>query len=228
MTEDVVSRSLLEGPVDAPQDGVALIDQEVLAPFVDDAVAQYRRAWESAAEAADSGAEQYLPRCWALLIGRYVEGALQVDDLHFADNVRETDPVVLEEFQEVIVPSFGEGYTHKRRGFWCDPAELLRVSRRAEAEGRELLGSIHMHADMHRFWPNHARGLRLSEKPTPMDEYLFRSTGWPLNLICHLESWGGQIAHAFGAWTPAPFEEPEGRASARPVRFRIDWLRPGE
>ncbi len=62
---------------------------------------------------------------------------------------------------------------------------------------------------------------RLSEQPTAMDEYLFRNTGWPLNLICYLESRGDEIVHTFGAWAPPPLSEPELHAATLTVRFTL-------
>jgi hypothetical protein len=194
-----------------------LLDNRVLEPFVADALRQYRKAWQTARD----GAEQYLPRCWALLIGRVDGPVMRVERLHFAGNVRETDETVLTEFSEVIVPCFGTTYAHGRRGFWCDPRELLRLTRAAEAEGREVLGSVHMHADVHRFWPSHAAGQVLSEQPTAMDEYLFRNTGWPLNLICHLESSHDEIGHNFGAWAPPSFDDPEDRSKQLLIRYLL-------
>jgi hypothetical protein len=181
---------------------VVLISRETLAPLLDDAAAQYRRAWESFRRS-----ERYLPRCWALLLGRMDDAVIRVEEMRWARNVRESDPVVLEEFGEVIVPCFGPGYADGRRGYWCDPADVLRISREAEQRGLDLLGSVHMHADMHRFWPEHAAGTVLSERPTPMDEYLFRNGAWPLNMICHLESVAEQVVVRIGAWAPPPFRD---------------------
>lgn len=188
-----------------PRLPLVVLQPGVLDPLLADALAQYHRAWD----AAQNG-ERYLPRCWALLVGRMSGGLLQVESLRWAENVRESDAVVLEEFSEVIVPCFGAGYSNGRRGYWCDPAQLRKIMGEAEAEGLDVLGSVHMHADMHRFWPEHAQGLVLSECPTAMDEYLFRNGGWPLNMICHLETYDEQVTATLGAWSPAPFEDREG------------------
>jgi hypothetical protein len=138
-----------------------------------------------------------------LLTGRVSADAIRVDSVRFAGNVRETDETVLEEFSEVIVPDFGEAYRNGRRGFWCDSADLLAVTRQAEAEGRELLGSIHLHPDWHRIGPVRERPMRISHQPTRMDDYVFRNTGWPLNLICYLERHGNEVFHTIGGWGPA-------------------------
>ena len=142
------------------------------------------------------------PNSFGLLGGVVIDGdAMELRRLAFASNVRAVDPVPLEEFKETIVPRFGPQYDDGRRGFWCDAQDLLRVAREFDKEGLELLGSVHMHPDWHRIGPQHERGSqRLSERPSQMDEYLFRSAGWPLNIICYLESRCGGIAHTYGAY----------------------------
>lgn len=202
-----------------PQHSLVLIGDGVLSPLLDDGVAQYRRAWDG-----HERGEPYLPRCWALLLGVMDDSSLRVRQLRWASNVRETDDVVLEEFSEVIVPTFGRPYTDGRRGYWCSSAELLKISREAEAAGLDVLGSIHMHADVHRFSPGHAGGQVLSEKPTAMDEYVFRSGGWPLNMIFHLEGVGDDVALTLGAWAPAPFDDEDGRATPIDVRTSLGPL----
>jgi hypothetical protein len=197
-----------------------VLEPDVLTPVLDDATAQYRRAWDYFRRG-----DRYLPRCWAILVGQAQfagqaqEAIILVQGVRWARNVRESDATVLEEFSEVIVPCFGSGYSDGRRGYWCDPADTLRISREAEAAGMDVLGSVHMHADMHRFWPEHAGGQLLSECPTPMDEYLFRNGAWPLNLICHLEGKDEdrEIAVRLGAWAAPPF----GDTGAPAVRMDV-------
>jgi hypothetical protein len=200
-------------------DRVVLLPADVLAPLVNDGMAQYHRAWESSRDGA-----RYLPRCWALLLGRFDEHAIRVDELRGAGNVRETDTLVLQEFNDVIVPCFGSAYANGRRGYWCDPNELLKISREAEEAGLEVLGSVHMHADVHRFWPEHAGAQRLSEHPTAMDEYLFRSGGWPLNMIFHLEGVGEDVSLSLGAWSPPPFDAQDAKATRLEVRLAMGTL----
>lgn len=184
-----------------------IIQDGVLTPVLDDARMQYQRAW-----ACFRQGDRYLPRCWALIVGHAQGAVIRVRGVRWARNVRESDASVLDEFSEVIVPCFGSGYADGRRGYWCDPADVLRISREAEAAGMDILGSVHMHADMHRFWPEHAAGQRLSECPTPMDEYLFRNGAWPLNLICYLEGSDTDIDVRLGAWAPPPFGDPDSPA----------------
>ena len=187
------------------------VSTPVLEPFLRDAAGQYRRAW---AASRDPSGERYLPRCWALLVGEMGPGAFRVRELRRAGNVRESDADVVEEFTDVIAPCFGSAYTHGRRGYWCDPRELLEITREVEGRGLDVLGSIHMHADVHRFWPEASGGQHLSECPTPMDTYLFRNGGWPLNVICHLEGQEGEIVPRLGAWSAPPFGD-EGAMSRR-------------
>ncbi|MGX1670435.1 hypothetical protein [Streptomyces sp. NPDC055400] len=202
----------------APAASGVFINPKLLEPFLKDAAAQYHRAWDSSRSASE---EQYLPRCWALLVGRMTADSFHVSELQWAGNVRESDPVVLEEFADVIVPCFGSPYTNGRRGYWCDPAELLRITRDVESRGLDLLGSIHMHADVHRFWPDHAAGQKLSQHPTLMDTYLFRNGGWPLNIICHLEEIKGETTSRLGAWAPPPFDDESAPATELPVHFTL-------
>jgi hypothetical protein len=197
------------------------LDQGVLEPFFADAAGQYRRAW---AGARGDRSQRYLPRCWALLVGQWRPQSLHVTELRWATSVRESDATALEEFSEVIVPCFGAAYTDGRRGYWCDPRELLRISREAEASGSAVLGSIHMHADVARFYPEHANGQLLSEQPTPMDEHLFRNGGWPLNLICHLEGAQGEITARLGAWAPPEFGDQTATAAPMPVHYTLGKL----
>ena len=155
------------------------------------------------------------------LVGGIIDGdAMVLKRFAFAGNVRAVDPIPIQEFKETIVPRFGPQYDDNERGFWCDSRDLLRVARDFEAEGLELLGSIHLHPDWHRIGPAHERGVqKLSEKPSRMDEHLFCRAGWPLNIICYLESRAGGIAHTYGAYrAPGPADPPDA-AVALNMRF---------
>ena len=204
---------------DAPS--VVLIDPFVVSEFLKDSVENYL---ESLRTAAARDTPQFMPRTWGLLFGRVECDAMRLESVRFAANVRETSDVALAEFDEVIVPCFGAAYANKGRGFWCDPAELLSLTREAEAEGMELLGSLHLHPDWHQIGPPHERRQRVSEQPTEMDEYLFRNTGWPVNMICYLESRGSEIVHTFAAWSPPSFDDPASRAAELPIRFRVGTI----
>ena len=97
----------------------------------------------------------------------------------------------------------------------------MRITYEAERAGLEILGSVHMHPDWHRIGPTHERGHCLSENPTAMDEHLFRNTGWPLNIICYLESRGDEIVHTYAAWAPPPFDNPHGHAESLTLRWTL-------
>jgi hypothetical protein len=177
-------------------EGAVLLQPALLEPFL-----------RASAEEYELSTPEAPPRCWAILVGVAVDGATRVERVCFGDNARATDETAAAEFREIIVPCFGAAYENKRRGYWCDAKSLLRIAREAERDGLEVLGSIHLHPDWHRIGPPHERGLRISQRPTPMDRHLFENTGWPLNLICYLERRGGRLYHALGAWAPpAPGE----------------------
>ncbi|HEV7650962.1 MAG TPA: hypothetical protein VGP26_22685 [Actinophytocola sp.] len=197
-------------------DLVAVIGPNLLDDFLNDALKEYVTSLETAGDSA-----QHKPRSWGLLFGRTEDEVVRVESLRFAANVRETDDCVLEEFRDVIVPCFGDAYRDKGRGFWCDSAEQLRLTREAEAQGLEPVGSLHMHPDWHHIGPDGERRQRVDDKPTAMDEYVFRNTGWPVNMICYLESGSGEITYTLAAWTAPPFDEPERRAEAIPIRTSL-------
>lgn len=185
---------------------VAFVDPALLDPFIEAATGEYHTC-----------TPHEPPRCWALLLGSVEDGVAHVHRVRFARNVREEHPVVLDEFAENIVPCFGAAYANTRRGYWCDSADLLAVTREAEAAGMEVLGSVHLHPDWHRIGPPHERGLRISQNPTPMDSYLFRNTGWPVNVICYLSELDDRLHHTMAAWSSPPFDEP----GAEPAQLTI-------
>ncbi|MCT2589153.1 hypothetical protein LHJ74_04240 [Streptomyces sp. N2-109] len=196
---------------------VVVADAETFAPFVEDAIAEYRLGLESVT-AVDSPLHR--PNSFGLLGGVLEDDALVVKQIAFATNVRAVEAVPLEEFRENIVPQFGKQYDDGERGFWCDSRELLKIVREFENAGLEMLGSVHMHPDWHRIGPAHERGTdSLSERPSRMDEYLFRNAGWPLNIICYLESRGDGITHTYAAWRPPGSEDPSARAREMTIRF---------
>jgi hypothetical protein len=178
---------------------------DVLSPFFDDAQAQYRLSLAS----ARSGARRpHFPRSFALLVGWSDGSVHHVTRLEFCKNIRHDGGHARREFEEVIVPRFGRMYENRSRGYWCDARTLLRVHRDAEKEGLVILGSIHLHPDWHRIGPEEERWMRMSERPTPTDEYLFRNTGWPVNVICYVEGDGGRLAYTLAAWAPPDRDDP--------------------
>ncbi|GEL75061.1 hypothetical protein [Myxococcus virescens] len=186
-----------------------LLESAVLSDFLVDAIREYTTC-----------TPEVPPRSWAVLLGRVAGDAMRVERVRFANNVRETDEGVLQEFDTTIIPRFGACYANGRRGFWCEPQELLRITTEAEAQGLEVLGSIHLHPDWHRIGPPHERGLRVSQEPTPMDRHLFQGSGWPLNMILYLERREGRLYHSIGAW--APPDGQEAGAGCRALAIRME------
>ncbi|MFJ8208696.1 hypothetical protein [Streptomyces sp. NPDC096033] len=168
------------------------------------AVVMSHRLLEPFLEAARSAYEECTPSeppsCFAVLVGSVQGESAMVRRVELARSVRSTDEVAAAEFRETIVPLFGAAYENIHRGFWCDSKDLLRIQRSAEADGWDIIGSVHLHPDWHRIGPPAERGLRISERPTPMDCYMFGSTGWPVNMICYLKRGGGRLQHRLGAW----------------------------
>lgn len=166
-----------------------LFSDDVLQRFLDAAAIEY----------AFITPEEPRP-CFAVLLGTFADDALIVSDLAFGRNARVTDPSAREEFTTTIVPKFGSAYENSVRAWWLDPADLLRITREADARGLDVLGSVHLHPDWHRLGPECERGRPLSERPTPMDAYVFRSAGWPLNVVCYLERRHGDFYYSLAAW----------------------------
>ncbi|MFG2191509.1 hypothetical protein [Streptomyces sp. NPDC048639] len=183
------------------------MDDRALDLFLGAAVTQYDRLTP----------DSPLP-CFALLLGRTRPGTVHIEDIAFGRNARTRDPAARREFTEAILPRFGSSYENETRGWWFDSRDLLAISRQADDEGLELLGSIHMHPDWHRIGPPKERATVLSECPTPMDEYLFSGTAWPVNIICYLERRNGLLYHALGAWAPLPENGPDLRCPQMSLR----------
>lgn len=187
-----------------------LLDPAVLSDFLEDSIREYMTC-----------TPELPPRSWAVLLGRFLGDTMHVERVCFAANIRETDDRVLEEFDTTIIPRFGACYANGRRGYWCEPRELLRITAEAEAQGLEVLGSIHLHPDWHCIGPPHERGLRVSQEPTPMDRHLFRGSGWPLNMILYLERREGRLYHSLGAWAPPSASEPDAGCRALSLRLPL-------
>jgi proteasome lid subunit RPN8/RPN11 len=194
---------------------VALLDWWMLTDFLDETIHQYRMSLQT------RNTEQHLPRSWGLLLGTFEQDGMRVREVAFGTNVRETDESVLAEFDEVIVPCFGTPYANGGRGFWCSNVDVMKITRDAAARDLEVLGSIHSHPDWHQIGPEHERAQRLSQNPTAMDEYLFRNTGWPLNMICYLESRDNEIFHTLAAWGPPSFVDKDKGADPITIRFTL-------
>ena len=192
-----------------PASPTVLMDNEALEGFLAVAIDEYRLITP----------ESPIP-CFALAIGIIDARAIHVRRLAFGNNARRSDPAARREFAESIVPRFGPAYENESRGWWMDSRDLLKASREAEAEGLEIIGSIHMHPDWHRLGPPCERGVVLSERPTPMDRYVFGRTAWPVNLICYLECRAGVMYYALACWAPPPADRPGDGSAELPLRIR--------
>lgn len=181
---------------------------------------------EAAREEYEACTPDEPPCCFAVLIGRISHDAAVVERLEFAGNVRAVDQAALEEFATTIAPCFGAAYRNPHRGFWCSPQDLLRIHQQAAKEDLDILGSIHLHPDWHRIGPPQEQGLPISERPTPMDEYMFRNTGYPVNMICYMESIEGEATATLAAWGPPPRDLPDAHCSELAVRFKAGQRRP--
>jgi hypothetical protein len=196
---------------------VVLVDDEIFEEFLDHSLDEY---CQGRASVHSPDGTLHRPNSFGLLGGIMEGDALLVKQFAFATNVRAVDPVPLQEFKDNIVPQFGKQYDDGERGFWCDSRDVLKVMRQFDEAGLELIGSIHMHPDWHRIGPAHERGIQgLSENPSRMDEYLFRNAGWPLNIICYLETRDEGITHTYAAWRPPRFDDVSGNAQKMTMRF---------
>ncbi|MCS7479534.1 hypothetical protein ACFFQW_39535 [Umezawaea endophytica] len=155
--------------------------------------------------------------CFGVLLGTGAEGAFLVDRIEFGRNARTTSPAARQEFETTIVPRFGAAYENPVRAWWLDPADLLRISRLADLVGLDILGSIHLHPDWHRLGPESERGRPLSDRPSAMDEYVFRGCGWPINVVCYLERRHGSLYYSVAAWD----------GDCRPLPLRVRASVPG-
>lgn len=180
---------------------------ELLEPFLEASTEEY---WGCTPETP--------PSCFVVIVGSILEGVSRIERLEFATSVRADDANVLEEFASNIVPDFGESYTHKRRGYWCSPRDLLRINRLAAREGLEVLGSMHFHPDSGRLGSTQ-RNLTLSQNPTPMDEHMFRNGAWPVNMLCYLEGREGVLVPTLAAWSPPPMDDLKARCA--PIRLKL-------
>jgi hypothetical protein len=188
---------------------VVLFDSEVLHQFLNKAIAHYNLHYK--------GTPPRPHALFAVLIGTAQDGVAHVRQLEFGRNVRAVDPVALEEFYDTIIPRYGAAYEDPARGYWIDSADMLRIDRLARQLDLDILGSIHLHPDWHRLGPATARRMPLSERPTPMDDHVFRNTRWPVNAICYLEEVDRSMYYTLQAWGAA---EAEGEPS-RPLSTRV-------
>jgi hypothetical protein len=165
--------------------------------FADIAMQEYRKCLGSRDA---NGVPSHLPRAWALLFGRSDGSRIAISDLEFVPNVRDRDKTVIAEFETTIAARFGDVYRNPGRGFWCDESQVLQAIKRHAENGLDLLGSVHSHPNWHEIGPPRERFQRLSEHPTRMDDYLFRQSGWPVNVIWYVRG----EEHRVACWRPGP------------------------
>jgi hypothetical protein len=176
-------------PIDDDTDLEVYVSQELLTSFLSSAEAAYRA----------NTVDRPVP-CFAVLLGSEQDNAISLESLEFGRNVRASDTNVLEEFSTEIVPRFGEAYRNPCRGWWIAPNDVLRIAKLADSRNLDIVGSIHFHPDRHRLQGLAERRMVLSAKPTSMDEYVFVNCGWPVNIICYLETVNEVLYHTVQAW----------------------------
>lgn len=169
--------------------------------FASNAVQEYQKCLDS--RNAD-GVPSHLPRALGLLFGQSDGTEITISNIEFVPNIRDSDESVMAEFEGTIAPQFGDVYRNPGRGFWCDEKGVLQAIKRQAANGLELMGSIHSHPNWHEIGPPHERHQKLSEHPTLMDEYLFRRSCWPVNVIWYIRASGGDMAHRVSGWRTGP------------------------
>ncbi|MDO0924442.1 hypothetical protein QQY24_03055 [Streptomyces sp. TG1A-8] len=178
---------------------IARWEPEPARRFIDHAVQEYQKCLDSR---NGDGVPTHLPRASALLFGESDGVEITISGIEFVTNVRDSDESVMAEFEGTIAPRFGDVYRNSGRGFWCDGKGVLQAIKKQSVRGRELMGSVHSHPNWHEIGPPHERYQELSENPTRMDEYLFRQSCWPVNVIWYIRGGRGGTAHRVAGWRP--------------------------
>lgn len=174
-------------------------DLEPTRRFLNRAVQEHQKCLDS--RNAD-GAPSHVPSVTGLLFGQSDDAEITIHEIEFVANIRGTDASVIAEFERSIVPQCGEQYRNRERGFWSDDKAVFEAVKRQAANGLKLMGSIHSHPNWHEIGPPHERFQQLSEKPTKMDEYLFRQSCWPVNVIWYVRAFSGGMTHRVAGWRP--------------------------
>ena len=155
-------------------------------------------------EYKEAESRSHAPRYWAVLAGRQREDDIEVDEIFVAsENLRDADPHLIAEYDGPRASQFGGVYKDLRRGYQADAADLVETWRRAQAQGLDVLGSVHMHADLHNLDRPDALSPVTTHQATPIDHELFRSSAWPLNMIVYLERRGDGLCWTMTAWVPS-------------------------
>lgn len=205
MTETMTGMDGVDGA-----DGLALLadlpcivhfELDPIMSFATNAAEEYQKCLDSRVA---TGVPTHRPRASALLFGSFDRNAITIGGVEFVPDIRGTDETVIAEFEDTIAPRFGDAYRNLSRGFWSDEKAVLRAIMRQDEFGRELLGSIHSHPDWQNIGPAHERRMALSENPTQMDEYLFRRSCWPVNVIWYISGGDRGMTHRVAGWRPGP------------------------
>ncbi|MEV7414018.1 hypothetical protein [Streptomyces sp. NPDC089919] len=199
--------------------GTIRFETEAARRFLSDAVQEYQKCLDSRDE---EGVPHHLPRASGLLFGQSDGSEITISEIEFVPNVRDSDESVISEFEHAIAPRFGDVYRNPKRGFWSDDKGVLRAIMRQSEKGLDLMGSIHSHPNWHEIGPPRERFQKLSAHPTQMDDYLFRQSSWPVNVIWYVHQSEGEIAHQVAGWRPGP-EECERLSISIPSTIRDEF-----
>lgn len=169
--------------------------------------------------------KQHAPRQWGILAGKLGTSILVVEAVYYASNVRDVDADVITEYHDQRAPKFGGVYKDHRRGYQSDARDLLTVIHKAEAVHQEILGSIHMHADLHNTDRPDDLSPVISQSASPIDHNLFQASGWPLNMILYVERHERALHWAVTAWVP---ENEKNQLEYREIPILMQWSEPVE
>lgn len=188
-----------------------IISRDVVSSFV----AQCEREYQ------DAEIHSHAPRYWAVLAGKLDPSGIEVAEIYaVAENLRDEDPFLIAQYDGPRAHQFGGVYKDLRRGYQADAQDLMRLSLQAESQGLDVLGSVHMHADLH----NRDRPDELSpittHLATRIDHELFRTSGWPLNMIVYVERQGTNLCWAMTAWVPPPTQTAQGDYLEAPILIK--------
>ncbi len=176
-------------------------------------------------EYVDAERKQHAPRQWGILAGKQGTSILVVEALYYASNVRDVDADVIAEYHDQRAPKFGGVYKDRRRGYQSDARELLTVIHEAEAVHQEILGSIHMHADLHNIDRPDDLSPVISQSASPTDHDLFQASGWPLNMILYVERYERALHWTVTAWVPGNEQNP---SEYREIPVLMQWPEPAD
>lgn len=154
-------------------------------------------------EYVEAERSKHAPRHWSILAGELQASSIVVGSLYSPpENVRDQDPFLIAEYDGPKASKFGGVYKDLRRGYQTHAPDLLEIIRKASSVGQDILGSVHLHADLHNLDRPDESSPIVTEMATKIDQDLFRASGWPLNLIMYLERRDSGICWTMTAWVP--------------------------